>query len=110
MRTGEIASQSKMANALEVVPLRPLSPAHNPGKYHNINLSKKIFLSTADLKYVVKVLTNPNRIHEEIKRKLSLGNDCHYAVRNLWSSGLLSRNSKIKICRNTILPVVLYMV
>jgi len=36
------------------------------------------------------------------------GNACHYSVKNLLSSRLLSKNLKIKIYRTTILPVVLY--
>src|SRR5215510_2099136 len=37
-----------------------------------------------------------------------LGNACYHSVRNLLSSMLLSKNLKIKIYRNIILPVVLY--
>ena len=33
---------------------------------------------------------------------------CYYSVQNLLSSRLLSKNSKIKIYRTIILPVVLY--
>ena len=40
--------------------------------------------------------------------RLKLGNDCYYSVRNLLSSSLLSKNLKIKIYRNIIMPVVLY--
>ena len=36
------------------------------------------------------------------------GNACYHSVQNLLSSMLLSRNLKIKIYRNIILPVVLY--
>ena len=40
--------------------------------------------------------------------RLKLGNDSYYSVKNLLSSGLLSKNLKIKIYRTIILPVVLY--
>jgi len=39
---------------------------------------------------------------------LRSGNACYHSVQNLLSSRLLSKNLKIKIYRNIILPVVLY--
>ena len=61
-----------------------------------------------EFKYLGTTLTNQNSIHEEIKSRLKLGNDCHYSVQNLLSSRLLSKNLRIKIYRTIILPVVLY--
>ena len=40
--------------------------------------------------------------------RLKSENACYYSVQNLLSSSLLSKNLKIKIYRNIILPVVLY--
>jgi len=51
---------------------------------------------------------NQNFILEEIKSRLKSGNACHHSVQNLLSSSLLSQNSKIKIYRTIILPVVLF--
>jgi hypothetical protein len=53
-------------------------------------------------------ITNQNLIQEEIKRRLNLGNACYYLVQNLLSSRLLSKNTKIRIYKTVILPVVLY--
>ena len=39
---------------------------------------------------------------------MKLGNACYYSVQNLFSSSLLSKKLKIKICRTIMLPVVLY--
>ena len=61
-----------------------------------------------EFKYLGTTLTNKNSIKEEIKSRLKLGNVCYYSVQNLLSSGLLSKNLKIKIYRIIILPVVLY--
>jgi len=61
-----------------------------------------------EFKYLGTTLTNQNSIQEEIKSRLKLGNACYYSVHNLLSSRLLSKNLKIKIYRNIILPVVLY--
>ena len=40
---------------------------------------------------------------------MKLGNACYYSVKNLLAFSLLSKNLKIKIYRNIILPVVLYV-
>ena len=53
-------------------------------------------------------LTYQNSIAEEIKSRLRSGNACYNSVQNPLSSRLLSKNLKIKIYRNIILPVVLY--
>jgi len=48
------------------------------------------------------------QIQEEIKSILKSGNACFHSVQNLLSSSLLSKNLKIMIYRNIILPEVLY--
>jgi hypothetical protein len=53
-------------------------------------------------------LTNQNSIQEEIKSRLKSGNACFHSVQDLLYSSLLSKNTKIKIYRTIILPVVLY--
>jgi hypothetical protein len=49
-----------------------------------------------------------NSTHEEIKGRFRSGNAYYHSVQNLVSSRLLSKNTKIKIYRTIILPVVLY--
>ena len=49
-----------------------------------------------------------NEVHQKIKSSLKSGNPCYISVQNLLSSSLISKNLKIKIYRNIILPVVLY--
>jgi len=61
-----------------------------------------------EFKYLGTTLTNHNSIAEEIKSRLRSGNACYHSVQNLLSSELLSKNLKIKIYRNLILPFVLY--
>jgi len=61
-----------------------------------------------NFKYLGTTLTHQNSIAEEIKNRLKSGNACYHSVQNLLSSMLLSKNSKIKIYRTIILPVVLY--
>jgi hypothetical protein len=59
-------------------------------------------------KYLGKTLKTQNSSHEEMKCRLKSGNACCHSVQNLLSSSLLSKNIKIKIYRNVILPM-LYM-
>jgi len=61
-----------------------------------------------EFKYLGTTSTNQNSIPEEIKSRSRSGNACYRSVQNLLSSRLLSKNLKIKIYRNIILPVVLY--
>jgi len=59
-----------------------------------------------DVRYLGTTLTDQNYIQEEIKSRLKPGNVCCHSVQNLLSSSLLSKNTKIKIYRAIILPVV----
>jgi len=73
-----------------------------------VRIDNSTFERVGDFKYLGTTLTNQNSIAEEIKSRLRSGNACCHSVQNLLSSRLLSRNLKINIIRNTILPVVLY--
>ena len=59
-------------------------------------------------RYLGTTLTNQHSIPEEIKSRLRSGNTCYHSVQNLVSSSLLSKYTKIKICRTVILPFLLY--
>ena len=50
----------------------------------------------------------PSSVQEEIKCRLRSGNACYRSVQNFLSASLLSKNLKIEISRNIILPLVLY--
>ena len=67
-----------------------------------------VFESVKDFKCLGTTLTNHNSIQEEIKSRLKMENACYHSVQNLTSSGLLSKNLKIKIYRAIFLPLVLY--
>jgi hypothetical protein len=85
-----------------------MSRNQNAGHNHNIKIDNKYFERVEEFKYLGATLTNRNSIHEEIKSRLKSGNACYHLVQNLLSSRLLSKNTKIRVYRSIILPVVLY--
>jgi hypothetical protein len=85
-----------------------MSGNQNAGQNHNIKLDNKSFERVEQLKYLETTLSNRNSIQEEIKSRLKSGSACYHSVQDLLSSILLSKNTKIKIYRTIILPVVLY--
>jgi hypothetical protein len=80
-----------------------MSHHQNAGQNHEIKIA-----DVAQFKYLGTTITNQNLIHEEIKRRLNIGNSCYHTVQKLLSSHLLSKNIKIRMYRSIILPVVMY--
>jgi hypothetical protein len=78
------------------------------GQKHGIKIANRSFEGVTKFKYLGTTLTDQNCMQEEIKSRLDLGNACCHSVQSLLSSRLLSRNVKVEIYKNTILPVVLY--
>jgi len=85
-----------------------MSRDQNAGRSHNTKTDSSSFERVEQFKYLGTTLTDQNSIQEEIKSRLKSGNACYSWVQNILSSSLLSKNLKIKIYGNVILPVVLY--
>ena len=77
-------------------------------KNHYIKIDIKSFKRVEQFQYLGTTKRNQNPIYEAIKSRLMSQNACYCSVQNLWPSGLLSKNTKIKIYRAVILPIVLY--
>ena len=82
-----------------------MSRDQNAGRTHSMKTDNSSFERVDEFKYLETTLTNQNSIPEEIKSRFKSGNACYHSVQNLLSSSLLSKNLKIKIYRNIILPV-----
>ena len=83
-----------------------MSRNQNAGRSHSIRTDSSL-ARVEEFKYLGTTLTYQNSIQEEIKNSFKSRNACSYLVQNLLSSSLLSKNTKIKIYRTIILPVVL---
>ena len=82
-----------------------MTPDQNAGRSHNIKNDNRSFEKVGQFRYWETTLTNQTSIQEEIKSRLQSGITCYHSVQNLLSSGLQSKNIKIKIYRIIILPV-----
>jgi hypothetical protein len=80
----------------------------NSEQNQNIRIANESFEKLAKFKHLGTTLTNQNDIHDEIKSRLNSGNTCYHSVQNILSSRLKSKNLKIEIHKNIILPVVMY--
>jgi hypothetical protein len=85
-----------------------LSRHQNVGQNRDINMANRSFENVSYLKYFGTTVTNPNLIQEEIKWRLNSRNACYLSFQKLLSPHLLSKNIKIRICKNIILTMVLY--
>jgi hypothetical protein len=87
-----------------------MSRDQTAGRNHSMKTDNNSFETVKEFRYLGTTLTNQNSIQEEIKSRLKSGNACCHSVQNLLSCRLLSKNLKIKIYRNIILPVGLVWV
>jgi hypothetical protein len=83
-----------------------MSRNQNAGHSHNMKTDNKSFERVEEFKYLGATLTNRNSNQEEINSRLRSRNACYHSVQNLLSSRLLSKNTKTRVYRTIILPVV----
>jgi hypothetical protein len=56
-----------------------------------MKVANRAFENVAKFRYFGMIVANQNSVHEEIKRRLNLGNACYHSAQNLLSSCLLSK-------------------
>jgi hypothetical protein len=80
-----------------------LSRHQSAGQNHDMKRPNRSLENVA-FRYLGTTVTNQNLIQEEIKKRLNSSNACYHSVHDLWSSRLLPKNIKIRICKTIILP------
>jgi hypothetical protein len=85
-----------------------MSRDQNAGRSYGIKFDNSSFEKVEEFKYFSTALTNQNSMQKKIKSRLKSGSACYHSVQNLSSSSLLSKNLKINVYNNIILPVVSY--
>jgi len=85
-----------------------ISRDQDAGRCRSIKTDNSSFERVEEFKYLGTTLTNQNSIQEEINSRLKSENSCYHSVQNLLFSKLLSKNTRFKIYRTIILPVVWY--
>jgi hypothetical protein len=73
------------------------SQNQNAGQNHNVKIYSKCFERVEEFKCLGATITNRNSIHEEIKSRWKSGNAWYHSVKNLLSSRLLPKNTKIRV-------------
>ena len=73
-----------------------------------MKISNKSFEMVEQSKYLREPITNQNSVWEEIQSRLKSGNACYQSSQIPLSCSFLSKNIKIEVYRNTILPVGLF--
>jgi hypothetical protein len=80
----------------------------NLNQYQDIQIANRLFENVSRFKYLGITVTNEYLVQKGSKNRLNSGNSCYHLVQNFLSSCLLSKNVKMRICKTTILSVVLY--
>ena len=79
-----------------------MSRDQNAAQGHSMKSDNSSIERVEEFKYLGTTLTNQNSIQEDRRSRMKLGNACYYSVQDLLSSGLLSKNLKIKVYRTII--------
>lgn len=74
----------------------------------NITIDEYNFEVVQSFKYLGSTVNIENDIEEEIKTRTMQGNRCFYALKHLFRSTILSRNTKLRLYKTLIRPIVMY--
>ena len=74
----------------------------------NINIESKEIEQVTSFKYLGPTVNTDNKIEEEIKERIFLGNKAFFANKKIFQSKLISKNAKLKLYFSVIRPVVTY--
>jgi hypothetical protein len=74
----------------------------------DIILNGHTFEEADNLKYLGALITSQNEVEADIKEKISAGNRCYRSFSKILGTRYISKNTKIRIYKTIMRPVVLY--
>jgi hypothetical protein len=74
----------------------------------NLNINNLHIEQIQQYKYLGSIINDSNSIEEEIKEWIALGIKAYYANQKFFKSRLVTKHSKLKLCRTVIRPIVTY--
>lgn len=74
----------------------------------NITIDDYNFEVVQSFRYLGSIINTDNDVDEEIKTRLMQGNRCFYALKHLFRNSLVSRNTKLRLYKTLIRPIVMY--
>ena len=74
----------------------------------NTEIGKKIFEGVQAFRYLGTIINNDNSMRNIINERLQAGNRAFYANQNFFLSRMITRQTKLRIYRTIIRPVVTY--
>jgi hypothetical protein len=77
-------------------------------KMDGIDITQTYLEQVKSFKYLGSIVNDNIPIEEEIKGRIFLGNKAYYANQNLFKSKLLTKNSKLRMYKTLVRPVVTY--
>jgi predicted DNA-binding protein YlxM (UPF0122 family) len=81
-----------------------------PVRFFVASNSVSRILSETNYGYVIEIcMANDNSIEEEIKERIVLSTKAYYANLKFFKSNLVPKNSKLKLYRSVIRPIVTYV-
>lgn len=79
-----------------------------PRILQNFTVDGYTFEQVENFKYLGVNLNNRNYMHNEVRLRLNAANRRYYAMSKLFSSKLLSRKTKKKLCISYLRPIVMH--
>jgi hypothetical protein len=104
----EKASQKKMGLKINYDKTKYMETTCKPNKEKYIRINNSDIERINKFKYLGSIITNNNNISSEISHRINTGNTGYYGLRNILRSRLLKKDTKCKIYKTLIRPVVLY--
>jgi len=74
----------------------------------DLRIGNKTFEAVQSFQYLGNIIGNTNSNNKCVKERIMMGSKAYYANRQLVNSSLISRNSKLRMYRTLVRPVVTY--